>query len=61
MSRIKMRGYHIKQINNIKIRYLPECEYFAVSPDGKVLKYGMDLEDAELYCARNKDYVIKKG
>ena len=55
-----MKGKHIKMINYISIRYLPELKYFAVSPDGKVLKYGMELEDAELYCARCKDYV-KKG
>ena len=55
------KGQHIKQINNLKIKYLPELNYFAVSPNGTVLKYGMTLEDAELYCARCKDYVVKKG
>ena len=54
------RGQHIKQINNLKIKYLPECKHFVVTPNGIVLKYGMELEDAELYCARNKDYIIKK-
>ena len=52
-----IRGQHVKQINNIKIKYLPECEYFAVAPNGKVLKDNMTLEDAELFCARCKDYL----
>ena len=56
----KIRGYHIKQINNIKIRYLPELEYFAVSPNKEVLKTNMTLEEAELYCARCKDYLRKR-
>ena len=55
------KGKHIKQINYISIKYIPELKYFAVSPNGIVLKYGMELEDAELYCARCKDYIIKKG
>lgn len=53
----RVRGKHIKQINNLEIRYLPELEYFALSPNGKCLKDGMSLEEAELYCARNKDYL----
>ena len=61
MSATKTRGRHIKQINYISIRYLPELEYFAISPDGKCLKDNMTLEEAELYCARNKDYIIKRG
>ena len=52
-----MKGKYIKQINNLKIKYLPGCEYFAVAPNGKCLKDGMTLEEAELYCARCKDYL----
>ena len=54
-------GKYTKQINNIKIKYNIDREYFAVSPNNEILKDNMTLEDAELYCARNKDYIIKKG
>jgi hypothetical protein len=57
MKVTKTRGYNIKQINNIKIRYLPELNYFAVSPKKEVIKYNMTLKEAELYCARCKDYL----
>ena len=60
MSAVKIKGKHVKQINNLKIKYFPEFNYFVVSPNKEVLKQGMTLEDAELYCARNKDYIIKK-
>lgn len=56
----KTRGKHIKLINNLQIKYLPEINYFVVTPSKVVIKYGMTLEEAELYCARNKDYIIKK-
>ena len=61
MSVVKTKGKHIKQINYLQIKYLPELKYFVVSPNKEILKYGMELEDAELYCARCKDYIIKKG
>lgn len=59
-TKTKTRGTRIKQINNLEIKYLPELNYFVLTPDKKLLKKDMTLEDAELYCARNKDYVIKK-
>lgn len=52
-----MRGKYIKQINNLKIKYLSGHEYFAVAPNGTCLKDNMTLEEAELYCARCKDYL----
>lgn len=61
MPATKTRGKHIKLINYLEIKYHPELNYFVLTPDKKLLKNGMTLEDAELYCARNKDYVIKKG
>ena len=61
MSRVKTRGKYIKQINNIKINYNVDYGYYAVSPNKEILNHGMELEDAELYCARNKDYIVKRG
>lgn len=60
MSAVKIRGKHIKQINYLEIKYIPNLKYFVVSPNKEVLKANMTLEDAELYCARNKDYIIKR-
>jgi hypothetical protein len=61
MPSTKTRGQHIRLINNLQIKYLPELNYFVLTPDKKLLKKDMTLEDAELYCANNKDYIIKKG
>ena len=60
---MRVKGKVIKQINNLKIKRLQEGNYFVISPlpNERILKTDMTLEEAELYCARNKDYVIKKG
>ena len=50
-------GKHIKQINNLEIKYTDKHKYFVFTPDRICLKYGMTLEEAELYCARCKDYL----
>jgi hypothetical protein len=52
MPATKTRGKHIKLINNLQIKYLPECDYFVVTPNKIVIKYGMTLEDAELFPQR---------
>ena len=50
-------GKHIKQINNLEIRYIDTHKYFVLTPNRVCLKHGMELEEAELYCARIKDYL----
>lgn len=54
---MKIKGKHIKQINNLEIKYLEELGYFIITPNRERLKDGMTLEEAELYCARCKDYL----
>ena len=61
MSVTKTRGKHIKQINWLEIKYSHELNYFVLTPNKKVIKHGMTLEEAENYCAKCKDYIIKKG
>lgn len=53
----KNKGKYIKQINNLKIYYIEAHQYTVWTPDNRCEKDGLSLEEAELYCARCKDYL----
>ena len=60
---MRLRGTVVKQINRLRIKRLKQGSYLVVSPlpNEKILKDNMTFEEAELYCARWKDYLVKKG
>jgi hypothetical protein len=58
---MRLRGTPVKHINNLIIKRLKQGSHIVVSPlpNEKILKDNMTLEEAELYCSNNKDYIIK--
>ena len=52
-----MKGQHIKQINNLTIRYTELYQYAVWTPDGRCLDDRMTLEQAEDFCKNTKDFL----
>ena len=53
----RIKGKYIKQINNLKIYFTEAYQYTVWTPDNKCWEDRMSLEEAELYCARCKDFL----
>lgn len=55
-----MKGKKIKQINNLTIRYIDEFKYSVWTPDGRCWEDRMTLVQAEEFCRRTTDFIVKK-
>jgi hypothetical protein len=57
----KMKGKKIKQINNLTIRYTEMYQYSVWTSNGRCCEDRMTLEQAEEFCRKTKDFVLKRN